>query len=152
MAEDYIYDPRTLSPMLSGLAAGSVGAIAASLISLPVTSPNDSVANPLTVTVVAMIFGVLSGMVWQRVRATMKGERNFVIAMIGGLLIVLSALAIIEWTAGGGWFTYTALVTGVIFLSIILLTPAISRAVAPIWAALIPVALAIIVAAGLFLS
>ena len=152
MAEDYIYDPRTLSPTVSGLAAGSVGAIAASLISLPVTSPNDTVANPLTVTIVAMILGALSGMVWRRVRATTNGARNFVIAMVGGLLVVLSALAIIEWTAGGGWFTYTALITGVIFLSVILLTPAISRAVAPLWAALIPVALAVIVAVGLFLS
>lgn len=152
MADDYIYDPRTLSPTVSGLAAGSVGAIAASLISLPVTSPNDTVANPLTVTIVAMIFGALSGMVWRRVRATTNGGRTFVIAMIGGLLVVISALAIIEWTAGGGWFTYSALIVGVIFLSVILLTPAISRAVAPIWAALIPVVLAVLVAVSLFLS
>ena len=152
MAEDYKYDPRTLSPTVSGLAAGSVGAIAASLISLPVTSPNDNVANPLTITIVAMIFGALSGMVWRRVRATTNGGRDFVIAMVGGLLVVISALAIIEWTAGGGWFTYSALIVGVIFLSVILLTPAISRAVAPIWAALIPVVLAVIVAVSLFLS
>ncbi len=49
MAEDYIYDPRTLSPTVAGIAAGSVGAVAATLISLPVDSPNDTVANPLTV-------------------------------------------------------------------------------------------------------
>jgi hypothetical protein len=99
-----------------------------------------------------MIIGALSGLVWRRLRATDNGAATFVIAMVAGLLVVLSALAIIEWTAGGGWFTYSALVTGVIFLSVILLTPPISRAVAPIWAAMIPVVLAIIVAAGLFLS
>jgi hypothetical protein len=152
MAEDYIHDPRTLSPTVAGIAAGSVGAIAASLISLPVDSPNDTVANPLTVTVVAMIIGALSGMVWRRVRATANGARNFVIAMSAGLVVVLSTLAIIEWTAGGGWFTYTAFVAGVIFLSVILLTPVISRAVAPLWAAMIPVVLAVIVAIGLFAS
>lgn len=152
MAEDYRYDPRTLSPTVSGIAAGSVGAIAASLISLPVDSPNDTVANPLTVTVVAMIIGALSGLVWRRLRATDKGTATFVIAMVAGLLVVLSVLAIIEWTAGGGWFTYSALVTGVIFLSVILLTPPISRAVAPVWAAMIPVVLAIAVAIGLFAS
>ncbi len=150
MAEDYVYDPRTLNPTLAGLAAGSVGAIAASLISLPVTSPNDTVANPLTVTAVAMIIGALSGLVWQRVRATTNGARSFVIAMVAGLLVVLSTLAIIEWTAGGGWFTYTALVTSVIFLSVILLTPVVSRAVAPVWAVMIPVVLAVVVAVGLF--
>ena len=152
MAEDYRYDPRTLSPTVSGIAAGSVGAIAAALISLPVDSPNDAVANPLTVTVVAMIIGALSGLVWRRLRATDKGTATFVIAMVAGLLVVLSVLAIIEWTAGGGWFTYSALVTGVIFLSVILLTPPISRAVAPVWAAMIPVVLAIAVAIGLFAS
>lgn len=149
MAEDYLYDPRTLNPTMAGLAAGSVGAIAASLISLPVTSPNDTVANPLTVTVVAMIIGALSGIVWRRVRATANGARTFVIAMVAALLVVLSTLAIIEWTAGGGWFTYTALVAGVIFLSVGLLTPVVSRAVAPTWAALIPVFLAVVVALGL---
>ena len=70
--------------------------------------------------------------------------------MLAGLLVVLSTLAIIEWTAGGGWFSYIALATGVIFLSVILLTPVISRAVAPIWAAMIPVVLAVVVAVGLF--
>ena len=81
-----------------------------------------------------------------------NGARNFVIAMIAGLVVVLSTLAIIEWTAGGGWFTYTALITSVIFLSVILLTPAISRAVAPLWAAMIPVILAVMVAVGLFVG
>ena len=89
MAEDYIYDPRTLSPTMAGLAAGSIGAIAASLISLPVDSPNDTVANPLTITVVAMIIGALSGLVWRRIRATVNGARNFVIAMLAGLLVVI---------------------------------------------------------------
>lgn len=150
MAENYVYDPRTLNATVAGLAAGSVGAIAASLISLPVTSPNDTVANPLTVTAVAMIIGALSGLVWRRVRATTNGARSFVVAMVAGLLVVLSTLAIIEWTVGGGWFAYAALVASVIFLSVILLTPVISRAVAPVWAAMIPVVLAVIVAVGLF--
>ncbi len=136
--------------MVAGLAAGSVGAIAASLISLPVTSPNETAANPLTVTVLAMIIGALSGLVWRRVRATTNGARTFVIAMIVGLVFVLSMLAIIEWFAGGGWFTYSALVISVLFLSVGLLTPVVSRAVAPIWAAMIPVVLAVVVAVGLF--
>ena len=69
-----------------------------------------------------------------------------------GLFVVLSAFAIIEWTAGGGWFAYSALVASVVFLSVGLLTPVISRAVAPVWAAMIPVVLALVVAVGLFAS
>jgi len=132
------------------LAAGSVGAIAASLLALPLDSPNDTTANPITITILAMLIGAASGALWLRVRAQRNGSRTFAWAMVGGLTAVLSALAIIEWTAGGGWLTYAGLVAAVIFLSIGLLTPVISRAVAPAWAALIPVLLAAIVALGMY--
>ncbi|MEN8113731.1 MAG: hypothetical protein ABFS21_05035 [Actinomycetota bacterium] len=150
MAAGYTYDPEALSPELAGLAAGSVGAIAASLIALPVNSPNESIANPVTVTLAAMIIGVLSGRLWRRVRAQRNGTRAFTLAMIGGLLLASLALALVEWQVGGGWFSYGALVTGIVFLSIRLLTPVISRAVAPTWSIAIPVVLALLVATGLF--
>jgi hypothetical protein len=152
MAEDYIYDPRTLNPILSGLAAGSIGAIAAALLVLPVDSPNETTANPITITVFAMLVGTASGALWRSIRAQRNGSRTFAWSIVGGLFIVLSALAIIEWTAGGGWFTYAGLVAAVIFLSVGMLTPVISRAVAPAWAGLIPVLLAVVVALGLFWS
>jgi len=150
MAEDYIYDPRTIPPVLAGLAAGSVGAIAASLLAIPIDSPNETTANPITVAILAMVIGAASGGLWRAIRAQRNGSRKFVWSMVGGLFVVLSALAIIEWTSGGGWLTYAGLVTAVIFLSVGMLTPVISRAVAPKWAALIPVFLAAIVALGLF--
>ena len=150
MAEDYIYDPRTIPPVLAGLAAGSVGAIAASLLAIPIDSPNETTANPITVAILAMVIGAASGGLWRAIRAQRNGSRKFVWSMVGGLFVVLSALAIIEWTSGGGWLTYAGLVTAVIFLSVGMLTPVISRAVAPKWAALIPVFLAVIVALGLF--
>jgi hypothetical protein len=150
MAEDYTYDPRTISPVLAGLAAGSVGAIAASLLALPIDSPNETTANPITVTILAMVIGVISGGLWRMLRAQRNGSKKFVWSMVGGLFAVLSALAIIEWTAGGGWFTYAGLVAAVIFLSVTLLIPVVSRAVGPTWAALIPVFLAAIVALGLY--
>src|SRR5665811_2363488 len=152
MAEDYIYDPRTLNPILAGLAAGSVGAIAAALLALPVDSPNETTANPITITIVAILIGAPSGALWRSVRAQRNGSRTFAWSIGGGLFVVLSALAIIEWTAGAGWFTYAGLVAAVIFLSVGMLTPVISRAVAPSWAAWIPVLLAVIVALGLFSS
>jgi len=150
MAEDYTYDPRTISPVLAGLAAGSVGAIAASLLALPIDSPNETTANPITITILAMAIGAISGALWRALRAQRNGARKFVWSMVGGLFAVLTALALIEWTAGGGWFTYAGLVTAVIFLSVTLLTPVVSRAVGPAWAALIPVFLAAIVALGLY--
>ena len=150
MAEDYIYDPRTVSPVLAGLAAGSVGAIAASLLALPLESPNETTANPITVTILAMIIGAAAGALWLRVRAQRRGSRTFAWVMAGGLLVVLSAIEIVDWRVGGGWLVYAGLVVAVIFLSVGLLTPVISRAVAPAWAALIPVFLAAIVALGIY--
>ncbi|MEN8235254.1 MAG: hypothetical protein ABFR89_10075 [Actinomycetota bacterium] len=148
----YTYDPDALSPQLAGLAAGSVGAIAASLIALPVDSPNETIANPVTVTLAAMLIGALSGRLWRRVRAQRHGSRSFMLATIGGFTFASLALALIEWQVGGGWFTYGALVTGVVFLSIGLLTPVVSRAVVPAWTVAIPVVLALAVAAGIFAS
>lgn len=146
----YTYDPEALSPLLAGLAAGSVGAIAASLIALPFESPNDTYANSISVVLVAMILGAIAGSLWRRLRAQRNGLRAFSLAMVGGFLVVATALALIEWSAGGGWFAYGVLVTGVVFLSIGLLTPPISRAVAPAWTVAIPVVLALLVAAGIF--
>lgn len=150
MAEDYTYDPRTVPPVLAGLAAGSVGAIAASLLALPIDSPNDMTANPITVTILAMIIGAASGWLWRAVRAQRNGSRTFAWSMIGGFFVVLAALAIVEWTAGGGWLTYAGLIAAVVFLSVGMLTPVISRAVGPKWAALLPVFLAAVVALALF--
>ena len=149
MADDYIYDPRTIGPVWSGLAAGAVGAIAAMLVVLPVSSPNETSANPLTVTLAALAIGAASGAMWRSVRASTNGARIFTVAMALGWLVALSAVAAIEWTAGGGWFRYVALVVSMIFLAVGLLTPAVARAVAPTWAALVPVVVAVVLALGL---
>jgi hypothetical protein len=150
MAGGYTYDPDALTPELAGLAAGSVGAIAASLIALPFESPSETIANPVTVTLAAMVIGWLSGRLWRRLRAQRHPIRSFALGMVGGFLLASLALGLAEWQVGGGWFTYGVLVTGVLFLSILLLTPVVSRSVAAPWVIAIPVALALIVAAGLF--
>ena len=58
MNTDYRYDPRTLNPVLAGLAAGAVGGIAGSLVSLSITTPDEIVANTLSITIVAMLIGL----------------------------------------------------------------------------------------------
>lgn len=49
---------------LAGLAGGAVGALVASLVSLPLESPDDVVFNTFTVTLGALLAGVLLGVVW----------------------------------------------------------------------------------------
>ncbi len=149
MSNDYTYDPRTLNPILAGLAAGSVGAIAASLIALPIHSPDELVANSLTITVAALIIGALSGLLWRRIRATANALRTFALTMVGAFLITMMAAAIIDQTALDRFIPYAGAVALVIFLSVGLLTPVFSRAVVPTWVAFIPVVLALIIGLGL---
>ncbi|MEA2058845.1 MAG: hypothetical protein U9O63_09000, partial [Actinomycetota bacterium] len=58
MSSEYQYDPRTLNPVLSGLAAGAVGAIAGSIVSLSITTPDEIVANTLSLTILARLIGL----------------------------------------------------------------------------------------------
>jgi len=150
MSDGYTYDPRSLNPILAGLAAGSVGAIAASLIALPIHTPDELVANSLTITIAALVIGALSGLLWRRIRATSNATRTFALTMVGAFIVAMMAVAIIDQTALDRFIPYAAAVSLVIFLSVGLLTPAFSRAVVPAWVAVIPVALALIVGFGLF--
>ncbi len=150
MANDYTYDPRSLDPILAGVAAGSVGAIAASLIALPIHTPDELVANSLTVTIAALIIGALSGLLWRRIRVMKNASRTFAFTMVAAFFITMMAAAIIDQTTLDRFIPYAGAVSLVIFLSVGLLTPVFSRAVAPAWAALIPVIIALIVGFGLF--
>lgn len=150
MPTDYTHDPRSLNPILAGLAAGSVGAIAASLIALPVHTPDELVANSLTITIAALVIGALSGLLWRRIRATTNSTRTFALTMVGGFVITMMAAAIIDQTALDRFVPYAGAASLVIFLSIGLLTPVFARAVVPAWVAIIPVVLALIVGLGLF--
>lgn len=150
MADDYTYDPRTLDPILAGLAAGSVGAIAASLIALPIHTPDELVANSLTVTIAALVIGALSGLLWRRIRATANASRTFALTVFGAFVVTMVAAAIIDQTSLERFIPYAGAVSLVIFLASGLLTPVFSRAVAPAWAALIPVVIALLVGFGLF--
>ena len=150
MSDDYTYDPRSLNPVLAGLAAGSVGAIAASLIALPVHSPDELVANSLTITIAALAIGALSGLLWRKIRATANATRTFAFTMVGGFVVTMMAAAIIDQIALERFIPYAGAASLVIFLSIGLLTPVFSQAVVPAWVAFIPVVLALIVGFGLF--
>lgn len=150
MSNGYTYDPRSLNPILAGLAAGSVGAIAAALIALPIHTPDELVANSLTITIVALVIGTLSGLLWRRIRATANATRTFALTMVGAFIIMMMAAAIIDQTALDRFIPYAGAVSLVILLSIGLLTPAFSRAVVPAWVVLIPVVIAVAVGFGLF--
>ena len=50
--------------MLSGITAGSVAAIIAVLVSLPLRSPSDTLLNSASVALAALLAGVVAGLLW----------------------------------------------------------------------------------------
>jgi polyisoprenoid-binding protein YceI len=150
MSSEYRYDPRALNPVLAGLAAGSVGAIAGSIVSLSITTPDELVANTLSLTIVALLIGLATGELWRRVRATDNGLRTFSLTVFAAFLLTLILLVSIDRFALQNLLPYAVPVAGLVFLSVGLLTPAFSRAVVSSWLVVIPLVLALAIGIGLF--
>jgi len=150
MNTEYRYDPRTLHPVLAGLAAGAVGGIAGSLVSLSITTPDEIVANTLSITIVAMLIGLATGELWRRLRATNNGLRSFYLTVFAAFVLSIIVLVIIDRVALSNLIGYGVPVSGIVFLSVGLLTPAFSRAVVSPWLVLIPVVLALVLGIALF--
>ena len=77
----------------AGLIAGAIAAIVASLISLPLESPDDAVLNTATVGVGALVVGLAAGAVWRVLDSTARRLEiyaavafvGFGIAAVGGV-------------------------------------------------------------------
>ena len=150
MTDEYVYDPTTLDPWLAGLAAGAVGGIAGTLLAFTLRSPDDIVANSVTVTIAALIIGLTSGWLWRRVRATSNGLTTFRWAIFGGFVVTLIAVAIVDQTTLGNLIPYGMPIAGAIFLCAGLLTPYFATHHWAPWAVAVLVVVAVVMAFGLF--
>jgi len=142
----YEYSPDSWSPILAGLVAGAVGAVAASLISIPLDSPNQTVANTASITVVALLIGGFSGFLWRRVRASQHGLRTYRVSVALALVAALTALAITDLFGVDNVFSYAVAPALVIFVSIGLLTPTLDELAIPQWIGWAIVVVALVVA------
>jgi polyisoprenoid-binding protein YceI len=150
MTTEYVYDPTTLSPWLAGLAAGAVGAMAGILLAFSLRSPDDIVANSVSVTVAALIVGLASGWLWRRVRATTRALPTFRWAVFGGLIAALVAIAIVDQVALANLIPYAGPIAAAVFASVGLLTPFFATHHFPGWGVAVLVVLAVALAIGLF--
>lgn len=150
MTTQYVYDPTTLNPWLAGLAAGAVGALAGTLLAFSLRSPDDIVANSVTVTIAALVIGVASGWLWRRVRATSGGLTTFRWAVFGGFVAALIAVAAVDQVALANLIPYGVPIAGAIFGSVGLLTPFFATHHWPPWGVALLVVAAVAVAIGLF--
>ncbi len=136
-------------PILAGLMAGVAGAIVASLVSLPLKSPDDLIANTATVTVVALLIGLLAGIVWQRIHEKADGRRKLLLFALGGFLVAVVILGILEAVALDRFISFGVPLAAIIFAAVGLLPPAFSSMEMPGWAAPSAVVVALVVGGGL---
>ncbi|MDP6667509.1 MAG: hypothetical protein QF357_08950 [Dehalococcoidia bacterium] len=75
--------------LYTGLGAGSVAAIIAVLISLPLESPDDIVFNAASVGLAALLVGATSGLLWHRSASEDRFNRPYLVTSAGLLIAVL---------------------------------------------------------------
>ena len=155
MAQKYIYDPDTWSPYLAGVVAGAIGAIVAAIIGWILTggiveNPHDYV-NSLTVVIVSLALGLISGLLWQRLRATDNASTIFAWTIVGGFVMTLAAILVVDQTVLSSLAPYAVPLVAIIFITLAFFTPIMSRVTAPAWTSAIPILLALAIGLGLFL-
>lgn len=147
---DYSYNPDTWHPVLAGVVAGAIAAIVAALVSLPLRSPDEIIANSLTVVVASLVLGGISGLLWRRLRVNDNAVRIFGWTMAGGFVAAMAGVAIADQTALNNLVPYATPVAAVIFITLGFLTPLLSGVAAPVWIAAIPIVVAVALGIGLF--
>ncbi len=110
---------------LAGLVAGAVGAIIASLVSLPLDSPDDVVFNTFTVTVGALAVGLAGGLVWALLPEGGAKLRLFAAACVVGFAAAAIVGFLFEGALdGSGMFVLP--LAAIVFGCILVIAPALS--------------------------
>ncbi len=79
--------------MLAGLTAGSVAAVVAALVSLPLRSPSDTLLNSASVALACLLSGLVAGLLWLAVKRTGRPTVYFLAAWT--VLFVPAAIAVV---------------------------------------------------------
>ncbi|NND03428.1 MAG: hypothetical protein HKN91_11630 [Acidimicrobiia bacterium] len=127
---------RPLWPILAGVLAGSIGALLAALVSLPLRSPDDLIANTASVTLLALLAGILGGIYWRRVYDTTDGRRKLTIAAGIAFAVAVVGLGVLEIVALDRFLSFGVPLAAIILATVALLTPRLSDLELPVWAPL----------------
>lgn len=150
MPSDDTYNPDALKPWLAGLGAGGVAAIVGTFLAFVLRSPDEVIANSLTVAVGALLIGLASGLLWRRLRATKNGLATFRLALLGGFITALVGIAIVDQVALSNLIPYAVPIAGMIFLTVAFLTPTFASMVISVWLAITPALFALVLGVALF--
>ena len=113
--------------MLPGVTVGSISAIPAALVSLPLRSPDDILLNSATVVIGAVITGIAAGVIWR----VLSNHRNrlFVFTILWAIGFISAGLAAVAGeTQLDNFLTFILPLEAIVFSVTGLLTVLISRA------------------------
>ncbi len=151
MSDDtYTFDPDAWHPAVAGAVSGSIAAIVAALVSLPLRSPDEIIANSLSVVLVSIALGLVAGMLWRRLRAGRSPQKTFAWAMFGGFVVAMLAATFGQALLLDNLIQYAAPLSAIIFITLGFFIPLLSRVTAPSWVAAIPILVALGLGVGLF--
>ena len=132
--------------MRNGLIAGSVAAVVAALVSLPLRSPVDNVFNTATVVLAALLVGVAAGLIWDNLASNRRRLPYYAGALTLGLTaVVLTAVIGDIWLEG--LISFTVPLAAIVFLVSGVLTPNLGRV--PLTTARWPAPVLLVAAVGL---
>ena len=84
------------APMRAGLLSGSVAALAAALLSLPLESPHDGLLNTASIVVVTLLAAVVAGFVWKLLPEGQSRTLRFFGLILLGFVLVAGATALAQ--------------------------------------------------------
>jgi predicted Co/Zn/Cd cation transporter (cation efflux family) len=155
LTDRYTYDPNTWPPALAGVVAGATGAIVAAIfgriLTEGVVEQPHGYANSLTVVIVSLVLGWISGLLWRKLRASDNASKTFSWTIAGAFFVTLAAVLIVDRTVLSSLVPYAVPLVAIIFITLAFFTPLLSRVTAPKWTAAIPILLALATGIGLFL-
>ena len=136
--------------MRAGIIAGSIFAVVAAIVSLPLRSPDDILMNSATVVIGALLAGFGAGIVWHFLAGRPRGLLMFTILWV--VAITFTAVLALAGETQLDHFAAFVLPLGVIIFFLTgLLTTLLHRITIPAgwWSVLATVAIALAVGAGL---
>ena len=84
--------------MIQGLTGGSIAAVAAALVSLPLHSPNDALFGTVPVVAGSLLLGLAAGAVWTRLASGPNPRRRFALIWLAAF-----AASVVAMTAVDSW-------------------------------------------------
>ena len=136
--------------MRAGITAGSISAVVAAIVSLPLRSPDDIFLNSATVVLGALFAGLSAGIVWHFLAGRPRGLLMFAIMWVVAITVT-AVLALAGETQLDHFAAFVLPLAAIVFLLTGLLTTLLHRITIPAgwWSVLATVAIALAVGAGL---